>query len=113
MKNVTSIFAVAITILLFSPLSAEEYYADSVNGNDSHDGLAPERAFRTIDKASRMLQAGDTLHLKAGCVFKEEVHFPVLNNFECRLNSIMDWRNYIHRRSACMSHLSHLSSHIT
>lgn len=75
MKNVTSIFAVAITILLFSPLSAEEYYADSVNGNDSHDGLAPERAFRTIDKASRMLQAGDTLHLKAGCVFKEALLF--------------------------------------
>ena len=52
-----------------------DYYADSVAGNDSNDGRSSVRAFKTLDRASRVLKAGDTLHLKAGCVFKESLRF--------------------------------------
>ena len=30
---------------------AVDYYADATGGNDFSDGLAPERAFRMIDRA--------------------------------------------------------------
>ena len=53
--------------------SAVDYYADGVNGNDANDGLSAERAFKTLEKASLCLKAGDTLHLKAGCVFPESL----------------------------------------
>lgn len=64
-------------VLLTAPLSlfAADYYADSAGGCDSNDGLSPAKAFRSLDKASRMLRPGDTLHLKAGAVFKETLYF--------------------------------------
>ena len=58
-----------------SMASGVDYYADPVAGNDSHDGRSPDHAFRTLDRASRVLKAGDTLHLKAGSVFKESLRF--------------------------------------
>ncbi len=58
-----------------SMASGIDYYADPVIGNDSYDGRSPDRAFKTLDHASRVLKAGDTLHLKAGCVFRESLHF--------------------------------------
>ena len=75
MKPATFFSAIVIAALAASTVFGVDYYADPVNGNDSYDGLSPARAFRTIDKASRMLQAGDTLHLKGGCVFKEALLF--------------------------------------
>ena len=58
-----------------SMASGVDYYADSVAGNDSNDGRSSDRAFKTLDRASRVLKAGDTLHLKAGSVFKESLRF--------------------------------------
>ena len=58
-----------------SMASGVDYYADSVAGNDSNDGRSSDCAFKTLDRASRVLKAGDTLHLKAGCVFKESLRF--------------------------------------
>lgn len=65
-----------------SIVSGADYYADPAAGNDSHDGRSPERAFKTLDHASRVLKAGDTLHLKAGSVFKESLRFRSSGTFE-------------------------------
>ena len=67
--------AVAATGAVDLMASGVDYYADPVTGNDSHDGRSPDHAFRTLDRASRVLKAGDTLHLKAGSVFKESLIF--------------------------------------
>ena len=59
--------------LVVSGASAIEYYADSESGCDSNNGLSKECAFKTLDRASRCLKAGDTLHLKAGALFPESL----------------------------------------
>ncbi|MCI8490181.1 MAG: family 43 glycosylhydrolase [Lachnospiraceae bacterium] len=44
------------------------YYVDSANGNDENDGLTPEKAWKTLTKASSVenLTAGGKILLKAG-----------------------------------------------
>jgi hypothetical protein len=65
----------ALALISVFGLRAADYYADSALGSDGNDGLSPERAFRTLEKATRLLKAGDTLHLKAGAVFNERLYF--------------------------------------
>ncbi len=46
------------------------YYLDSILGRDQNDGLAPERAWKTLDKANALPFApGDSLLLKRGCAW--------------------------------------------
>lgn len=46
------------------------YYLDSINGNDSNDGLSPESAWKTLEKANSVtFQPGTRLLLKAGSIF--------------------------------------------
>jgi len=50
------------------------YYVDSMNGRDSSDGLSPEKAWRTIEKAnSAKLNPGDSVLFKRGGVWREQL----------------------------------------
>jgi len=46
------------------------YYIDAVNGDDSNSGTSKNSAWKTIDKANRVvLSGGDKLLFKSGCTF--------------------------------------------
>ena len=50
--------------------SRKSYYVDSVSGNDSHDGLSPQTAWKTLSKASSQAYGpGDRLLLRRGARF--------------------------------------------
>jgi hypothetical protein len=48
------------------------YYV-AVDGNDDHDGTSPATAWRTVSHAAEMVEAGDTVHIKAGDYGSEHV----------------------------------------
>jgi hypothetical protein len=49
---------------------ATAYYVDAQAGQDDHNGLSPENAWRSLEQASSAkLVAGDRLLLKRGVVF--------------------------------------------
>ena len=52
---------------------ATEYYADPAKGDDANDGRSAATAFRTLERATRGLKAGDALNLSAGAVFAESL----------------------------------------
>lgn len=46
------------------------YYIDAIDGNDNRDGLSPQNAWQTLEKASKGdYQAGDKILLKGGQTF--------------------------------------------
>ena len=51
--------------------SATEYHADSKRGDDANDGLSAATAFKTLERATKDLKAGDVLNLAAGSFFRE------------------------------------------
>ena len=54
-----------------------KYYVSSSSGNDTNDGLTPERAFKTLKRVSEeKLSPGDSLLLKAGDVWIQETLLP-------------------------------------
>ena len=51
--------------------TGKTYYIDSKNGNDSNDGLSPDKAWNSLSKAGKMrFEEGDIILLKKGCTFK-------------------------------------------
>lgn len=56
------------------PTGDQVYYVDSVNGDDSNDGLSEDTAWKTLTKASsiRELKEGGSILLKRGCVWNGE-----------------------------------------
>jgi hypothetical protein len=47
------------------------YYVDSVYGDDENDGRSPDKAFRTLSRANKVvLKEGESLLFRAGCEFK-------------------------------------------
>ena len=69
--------AIAAAVVAFLPVvvSATEYHVDSKAGNDANDGLSVETAFRSLERATKGLTAGDVLNLVAGSVFGESLVF--------------------------------------
>ncbi len=58
---------------------ATDYHVDAERGDDSNDGLTSGAPWRTIERAGRQrLGAGDSLLLKAGCVWRLERPFQVV-----------------------------------
>ena len=54
------------------------YYVSSSTGNDSNDGLSPEKAWKTLQKVTRsedILKAGDAVLFKRGDLWRERVTF--------------------------------------
>ena len=57
---------------------ARDFHVDAKSGNDENDGLSAERAWRTIERASRQkFSAGDRLLLRAGCVWRLDKTFHI------------------------------------
>jgi hypothetical protein len=52
--------------------AAESLWVDSRNGDDSNDGLSPDSAFRTIQRAAETAVPGTTVHILPG-VYRETV----------------------------------------
>ena len=55
-----------LTLLTVIPEPATTYYVDAVDGNDNNDGLSPETAFATIQKAIDSAYNGDTVLVADG-----------------------------------------------
>lgn len=53
--------------------SATEYHADSKRGDDANDGLSAAAAFKTLERATKCLKAGDVLNLASGSFFRESL----------------------------------------
>ena len=52
------------------PENAKKYYVDAVSGSDKNDGLTPETAWRTLDRAGSVsLPAGSVVLFRRGQVF--------------------------------------------
>ena len=81
MKASKLIFILAITLILVTACSSNKsqesdttYYVSSSSGNDSNDGLSPETAWKTLDKASSMTyEPGNSILLKSGDTFEEKM----------------------------------------
>ena len=63
------------TSIWMPPLTeGRTYHVDANGGDDSNDGLTPLKAWRTLQRASKLiLGEGERLLLKRGCVFDEEL----------------------------------------
>jgi len=73
-QNIAILLCILVFIVLILNVSLNEnlalgsgnvYYV-ALDGNDSNDGLSVDTAWRTIDKANRNLQAGDTVYVRGG-----------------------------------------------
>ena len=53
-------------------MESQTYYIDFAHGNDSDDGLSPERAFRS--HAGRRFAPGDSVLFRRGGVFRGALH---------------------------------------
>ena len=57
---------------------ARDFHVDAKGGDDGNDGLSAERAWRTVERASRQkLSAGDRLLFRAGCVWRLDRTFRI------------------------------------
>src|SRR5438067_5941544 len=62
----------ALAMLVASPgvCTGRTYYVDSLGGNDRNDALAPERAWRSLERVNATIfTAGDRIALRAGSVW--------------------------------------------
>jgi len=50
------------------------YYVDGANGSDRNDGLSPEKAFATVQKAIDSAKDGDTITVYPG-IYSEQINF--------------------------------------
>ncbi len=64
------LFTTLLPINAFAADIGTTYYVDSVNGDDSNDGLSPENSWKTLTRASaNIYSAGDCILLKKGSYF--------------------------------------------
>ena len=59
-------FLLAIILLMPSFSFATDYYVDAYVGSNANSGLQPDDAFGDLIYATKQLQPGDTLYLRAG-----------------------------------------------
>ncbi len=70
MVNVRVILKVTLYLLVVGEVQAQKTYYLSPYGNDSHSGLSPQQAWKTLAKASQMTcMAGDSLLLECNGVY--------------------------------------------
>lgn len=72
----SSIYVILIAIVTAIACDAKKeletrtFYLNSISGNDLNDGLSPETAWKSLQKASNVLYSpGDKLLLSSGCTF--------------------------------------------
>ena len=60
------------------------FYLDSINGDDAREGLAPETAWRSLERANgQEFQPGDALYLKRGGSWHGMLHPKGSGSAEC------------------------------
>lgn len=60
------------------------FYLDSINGDDAREGLAPETAWRSLERANEQeFQPGDALYLKRGGSWHGMLHPKGSGSAEC------------------------------
>jgi hypothetical protein len=73
MRILISVFVFVIQILLHA--HSTTYYLDNISGNDSYDGISPERPWKTISKVNGIsFTPGDKLLLKRGSTWYEQLN---------------------------------------
>lgn len=74
-----TIFFISLYVVIFcmpSPLIAVTYYVDATKGNDRHEGLSPEKPWKTISKVKdTQFNPGDEVRFKRGEVFNDSILF--------------------------------------
>lgn len=77
MKNIKNLLLGGWAIMLFScspQVTTTNYYFDPVNGNDTNDGKSTQTPFKSLAKIGSLpLQGGDSVLLKSGAVFTEQL----------------------------------------
>ncbi len=79
---------IALTLIITSSLllsgcsgvavKEKAYYVNSISGDDQNDGMSPETAWKTLERASREnYTAGEKLLLCKGCRFQGNLHLKV------------------------------------
>jgi PKD repeat protein len=57
--------------------SGTTYYVDAINGSDANNGLAPEKAWKTINKVNNSIyMPGDSILFKRGETWREQLTVP-------------------------------------
>ena len=81
-----SVFLLVLSVAVLSAVDVSKYGAGemkkpgrtfyaSPSGSDKNDGKTLKTAFRSVKNAAKFLKAGDTLYLKGGMYFENEVRF--------------------------------------
>ena len=73
MKQFVSLISLVLFALVIN-CSGADYYIDSENGSDDHDGLSRRKPWKSHRKAeSASLSAGDVVHFKRGSAFSGNI----------------------------------------
>jgi hypothetical protein len=63
--------ALVFVCLSYSALTAEEYYIDSLLGDDTASGTCPETAWSSLQAANQhAFKPGDVIYLRSGQIFE-------------------------------------------
>jgi hypothetical protein len=77
MRQLLFLFIAALSVLGCNKIetTTHEFYINSDSGNDDNDGTSPEKAWKSLERASRKIYvAGDKLMLAKGSVFNGKLH---------------------------------------
>ena len=69
MKKFHTVFYLLVFALL-STLNARTIYVDGKNGNDGNSGLTPDKSFKTINRAAKIVKPGDTVLVAEGIYYE-------------------------------------------
>ncbi|MCX7725730.1 MAG: right-handed parallel beta-helix repeat-containing protein [Chitinispirillaceae bacterium] len=71
--QIVRLFLMIISITVFA--TSAVYYVNN-NGNDALDGKTEQSALKTLSKAASNAKRGDTIYLRKGDIFRENVSLP-------------------------------------
>src|SRR5260370_37955552 len=70
MEGVRAAVVIALTVGAIAPSRSATYYVDSAGGNDGNEGISPELAWASIERANgARLNPGDHVFFKRGQTF--------------------------------------------
>ncbi|MCK4817947.1 hypothetical protein KA005_19410, partial [bacterium] len=84
LKSGFILLAILASFFLSSGAWGINYYVDASNGNKLNTGTSPELAWKTVQYAANVAQAGDTVNVKTG-TYNERVKFVNSGNSENKI----------------------------